>query len=156
MGDGFVGWAANVICIAWTLFVCVIFSLPTVLPVTAENMNYASVRIFLLTREIVVLISSGCCRSSRQAWSSCPVYGTCLVAIVITTDPVRISPIPKITPSTVTHYKRKSNAVRSHRLDLRLIFYLAGDYEIDIYITLYTDALDVFCCYSTALRIETL
>ncbi|KAL1757075.1 amino acid permease-domain-containing protein [Schizophyllum commune] len=43
MGDGFVGVAANVICITWTLFIIVIFSFPTVLPVTAENMNYASV-----------------------------------------------------------------------------------------------------------------
>ncbi|KAI0742861.1 APC amino acid permease [Daedaleopsis nitida] len=42
MGDGIVGWAANVICIAWTCFVCVIFALPTVLPVTAETMNYAA------------------------------------------------------------------------------------------------------------------
>lgn len=27
----------------WTVFICVIFSIPTVRPVTAENMNYASV-----------------------------------------------------------------------------------------------------------------
>ncbi|KIY48512.1 APC amino acid permease [Fistulina hepatica ATCC 64428] len=43
MGNGIVGWAANVICITWTLFIIVIFSLPTVLPVTPANMNYASV-----------------------------------------------------------------------------------------------------------------
>ncbi|CAL1698314.1 unnamed protein product [Somion occarium] len=43
MGDGLLGWATNVICILWTLFVCVLFSLPTMLPVTAVNMNYASV-----------------------------------------------------------------------------------------------------------------
>lgn len=43
MGDGLLGWAANITCISWTLFVCVIFSLPTVLPVTKDNMNYASV-----------------------------------------------------------------------------------------------------------------
>lgn len=43
MGDGFIGKACNTICITWTLFVCVIFSLPTVLPVTPTNMNYASV-----------------------------------------------------------------------------------------------------------------
>lgn len=42
MGDGWVGWAANIICIFWTLFVCVIFSLPSILPVTAKNMNYAA------------------------------------------------------------------------------------------------------------------
>jgi hypothetical protein len=43
MGDGWLGWTLNVICITWTLFVCVIFSFPTVKPVTKENMNYASV-----------------------------------------------------------------------------------------------------------------
>ena len=43
MGDGWLGWTCNVICIAWTLFVSVLFSLPTYFPVTAENMNYASV-----------------------------------------------------------------------------------------------------------------
>ncbi|KAI6117501.1 amino acid/polyamine transporter I [Pisolithus croceorrhizus] len=43
MGSGIIGWAANVACISWTLFVCVIFSLPTILPVTKDNMNYASV-----------------------------------------------------------------------------------------------------------------
>ncbi|KAH8079786.1 APC amino acid permease [Cristinia sonorae] len=51
MGDGLLGWSANVICIVWTLFVCVIFSLPTVLPVTPENMNYASV----ITAGVVIL-----------------------------------------------------------------------------------------------------
>ncbi|KDQ55916.1 hypothetical protein JAAARDRAFT_180067 [Jaapia argillacea MUCL 33604] len=51
MGDGFVGLAANSICIVWTLFVCVIFSLPTVMPVTAANMNYASV----ITVGVIVL-----------------------------------------------------------------------------------------------------
>lgn len=43
MGSGIVGWAANIACISWTLFVCVIFSLPTILPATRDNMNYASV-----------------------------------------------------------------------------------------------------------------
>jgi amino acid transporter len=43
MGKGFTGLFFNVACISWTLFVCVIFSLPTILPVTAANMNYASV-----------------------------------------------------------------------------------------------------------------
>ncbi|KAI0369290.1 APC amino acid permease [Pilatotrama ljubarskyi] len=42
MGDGWVGWFANVNCILWTLFVCVIFALPTVLPVTGATMNYAA------------------------------------------------------------------------------------------------------------------
>ena len=44
MGDGLIGWFANVNCILWTLFVCVIFALPSVLPVTSETMNYAAVR----------------------------------------------------------------------------------------------------------------
>lgn len=43
MGPGLLGWAANVTCISWTIFVSVIFSIPTVLPVTQDNMNYASV-----------------------------------------------------------------------------------------------------------------
>ena len=32
------GWACNIACISWTLFVCVVFSLPTIRPVTAQNM----------------------------------------------------------------------------------------------------------------------
>jgi len=43
MGDGFVGWFANISCTVWTLFIVVIFSMPTVLPVTPDTMNYASV-----------------------------------------------------------------------------------------------------------------
>jgi len=46
MGDGWLGLVFNVTCISWTLFICVIFSLPTIIPVTGENMNYAAVRIF--------------------------------------------------------------------------------------------------------------
>ncbi|KAF9221698.1 APC amino acid permease [Gyrodon lividus] len=42
MGSGLVGWAANVACIAWTVFVTVLFALPTVWPVSTNNMNYAS------------------------------------------------------------------------------------------------------------------
>ncbi|KAH8112046.1 APC amino acid permease [Phellopilus nigrolimitatus] len=51
MGPGALGWAANVACILWTLFVTVIFSLPTVLPVTKNNMNYASA----ITGGVVIL-----------------------------------------------------------------------------------------------------
>ncbi|KAI0255535.1 APC amino acid permease [Lactifluus subvellereus] len=43
LGDGLLGWAVNLNCIVWTLFVSVIFSLPTYLPVTRNTMNYASV-----------------------------------------------------------------------------------------------------------------
>jgi amino acid transporter len=43
LGDGLLGWVVNLICIVWTLFVSVIFSLPTVLPVTKDTMNYAAV-----------------------------------------------------------------------------------------------------------------
>ncbi|KAG9315604.1 APC amino acid permease [Chiua virens] len=43
MGDGWLGVFANVWCALWTFFVCVIFALPTELPVTPTNMNYASV-----------------------------------------------------------------------------------------------------------------
>ncbi|KAI1787362.1 APC amino acid permease [Ganoderma leucocontextum] len=42
MGDGIVGWIANVNCILWTCFVCIIFALPPVLPVNATTMNYAA------------------------------------------------------------------------------------------------------------------
>nr|VWO95804.1 Abhydrolase domain-containing protein ACTT2 (EC (ACT-toxin biosynthesis protein 2) [Ganoderma boninense] len=42
MGDGIVGWFANVNCILWTLFACVIFALPPLLPVNASTMNYAA------------------------------------------------------------------------------------------------------------------
>jgi len=51
LGDGWLGWAVNVCSIVWTLFVSVIFSLPTVLPVTANTMNYASV----ITASVVLL-----------------------------------------------------------------------------------------------------
>ncbi|VDB94041.1 unnamed protein product [Peniophora sp. CBMAI 1063] len=51
LGDGLLGWAVNVNCICWTLFVSVIFSLPTVLPVTRATMNYASV----ITGSVVIL-----------------------------------------------------------------------------------------------------
>ncbi|CCO30199.1 putative amino-acid permease C15C4,04c [Rhizoctonia solani AG-1 IB] len=43
MGNGFLGWAVNIMCILWTLFVAVILALPTIIPVTQLNMNYASV-----------------------------------------------------------------------------------------------------------------
>ena len=43
LGDGLLGWAVNLNCIVWTLFVSVIFSLPTYLPVTSNTMNYSSV-----------------------------------------------------------------------------------------------------------------
>ena len=37
---GALGWAANIICICWTLFICVILSLPTDLPTNAQLFNY--------------------------------------------------------------------------------------------------------------------
>ncbi|EIN05314.1 amino acid permease [Punctularia strigosozonata HHB-11173 SS5] len=51
MGDGLLGWAANINCILWTCFIIVIFSLPNVRPVTKDNMNYASV----ITLGVVIL-----------------------------------------------------------------------------------------------------
>ncbi|TFY72191.1 hypothetical protein EVG20_g808 [Dentipellis fragilis] len=53
MGDGLLGWLVNVNCILWTLFVTVIFSLPTVLPVAKDTMNYASA----ITGGVVILSS---------------------------------------------------------------------------------------------------
>lgn len=38
-----IGWAVNTIAVVWILFECVLFSMPTALPVTAVSMNYASV-----------------------------------------------------------------------------------------------------------------
>ncbi|KAI0339089.1 APC amino acid permease [Trametopsis cervina] len=46
MGPGWLGWAVNVTCVLWTLFVCVIFSIPNYLPVDKDTMNYASVCTF--------------------------------------------------------------------------------------------------------------
>ena len=57
MGDGILGWAANINCILWTLFVCVIFALPNYLPVTSTNMNYASVRLACLTSHVILMSS---------------------------------------------------------------------------------------------------
>jgi len=51
MGDGILGRLCNMTCIFWTLFVTVIFSIPTIKPVTAQNMNYASV----ITLGVVIL-----------------------------------------------------------------------------------------------------
>ena len=47
MGDGWLGVLCNCTCITWTLFIFVLFSLPTELPVTKLNMNYSSVSFFL-------------------------------------------------------------------------------------------------------------
>ena len=60
MGDGLLGWAANLTCIFWTMFVCVIFCIPTELPVTKTNMNYASVCSFL--------------RPTCLVLTTCPIY----------------------------------------------------------------------------------
>ncbi|THH17487.1 hypothetical protein EW146_g3330 [Bondarzewia mesenterica] len=51
MGNGILGWIVNINCILWTLFVTVLFSIPTVLPVTKETMNYAAV----ITGGVVIL-----------------------------------------------------------------------------------------------------
>lgn len=51
LGNGILGNFCNWLCIFWTCFICVIFSLPTILPVTKDNMNYASV----ITAGVIVL-----------------------------------------------------------------------------------------------------
>ena len=71
MGSGLLGWAANVTCIAWTLFVCVIFSLPTVLPVTAQNMNYASVSSKFIWLNVLLKLSSDYYPRSCCAFQVC-------------------------------------------------------------------------------------
>ncbi|KXN85922.1 hypothetical protein AN958_10683 [Leucoagaricus sp. SymC.cos] len=53
LGNGLIGNFCNWMCIFWTLFICVIFSLPTVLPVTKDNMNYASA----ITGGVIILSS---------------------------------------------------------------------------------------------------
>ena len=60
MGDGWLGLVCNTMCISWTLFVSVLFSLPTYFPVTKDNMNYASV----IT---IAVISSSLCVSKFSA-----------------------------------------------------------------------------------------
>lgn len=41
-----VGWVVNIVALAWIMFETVLFSMPTVLPVTASSMNYAIVVFF--------------------------------------------------------------------------------------------------------------
>lgn len=41
LGRGFLGRFVNIVAIIWTTFECIILSLPTVRPVTAQNMNYS-------------------------------------------------------------------------------------------------------------------
>lgn len=60
MGDGLLGWAANLTCVFWTMFVCVIFCIPTQLPVTKTNMNYASVCSFFRPACLVLMTSPLC------------------------------------------------------------------------------------------------
>lgn len=62
MGDGLLGWAANVNCVLWTLFVCVVFALPNYLPVTPQNMNYASA----ITGGVVLISMAGYAVSGRR------------------------------------------------------------------------------------------
>ena len=51
---GALGWAANIICILWTLFICVILSLPTDLPTNAQLFNYVRGTPFgCLTRSLI-------------------------------------------------------------------------------------------------------
>ena len=69
MGDGWMGLLFNSISISWTLFVCVVLSIPTNLPVTKLNMNYASVNSCLLaTRKCPLFF---CPFSGNSRWSYC-------------------------------------------------------------------------------------
>lgn len=60
LGDGVLGNFCNWLSIIWTCFITVIFSLPTVLPVTKDNMNYASVRV------------SSFSKAKDETYMSCP------------------------------------------------------------------------------------
>jgi len=60
MGDGILGLAANCICICWTCFICVILSLPTILPTTARLFNYAAPitgAVMLISTIVYILIA---------------------------------------------------------------------------------------------------
>ncbi|KAF9784694.1 APC amino acid permease [Thelephora terrestris] len=59
MGDGWLGFTCNAMCICWTLFVSVLFSLPTYFPVTKDNMNYASVITIAVISSSLVWYFSG-------------------------------------------------------------------------------------------------
>jgi len=53
-------FAVNTFAVLWNLFLCVIFVLPTIRPVTAENMNYASVvLVFVLLFSLVYWFLGG-------------------------------------------------------------------------------------------------
>jgi hypothetical protein len=67
LGDGLLGWAMNLNCILWTLFVSVIFSLPTYLPVTSNTMNYSSV----ITGSVLLLAMCVPYNSSPLFFPSC-------------------------------------------------------------------------------------
>lgn len=70
MGDGLLGWSANVICILWTLFVCVIFALPNYLPVDATNMNYASV----ITAAVIIIAMAWYAISGRRHYKGPAIH----------------------------------------------------------------------------------
>ncbi|KAG9315623.1 amino acid permease [Chiua virens] len=68
MGDGWFGTFVNIWCILWVLFISVLFSLPTLLPVTAINMNYAApVTVGMATDHWVVVCAE---RASILPWST--------------------------------------------------------------------------------------
>ena len=74
MGSGWLGLICNCICITWTLFMCALFSLPTNLPVTTLNMNYASVSSCLLSTTISLIFSQG-----NYRWSYCLGLVSCRI-----------------------------------------------------------------------------
>ncbi|OBZ74607.1 putative amino-acid permease C15C4.04c [Grifola frondosa] len=90
MGDGLLGWAANVNCILWTLFVVVIFSMPTILPVTKDNMNYASV----ITGGVIILsfvwYFAGRVTLTTDRFNSSPIYPAGILPRAVTTSARRV------------------------------------------------------------------
>jgi amino acid transporter len=95
LGNGLLGWIANTSCIVWTCFIVVIFSLPNYKPVTAQNMNYASV----ITGGVVIL--SGYvrpCLPHMDPIERAIGYGTCSVR----TNTTRAHGPMWTTPATLT------------------------------------------------------
>lgn len=73
MGKG-LGAAANLVAVLWILFELVLFSMPTVLPVTPASMNYASVVLvgFALVSGVYYVVS----RDGKSAAESGRFYGS--------------------------------------------------------------------------------
>ncbi|KAG9315608.1 APC amino acid permease [Chiua virens] len=71
LGNGWLGTFVNIWTILWILFISVIFSLPTLLPVTALNMNYAAP----VTIGVVVITGLWYVLSAHRHYHGPPTHG---------------------------------------------------------------------------------